>query len=191
MRPLLLGAGLPPLLHEFNKADGATEPDYALLCFVKCIEYVSATVVRVRQYEDVRRRLLCKGALDPDAEFIDDLVSVVEENRVFAKDSEALRLAIEKCCDARTLSPLSRTCIPSLASLKIDAKQSDRQVAMKELAACFSATRNRIAHAKANYEATGKECPDEQLEQLVECARLAAEQCIRWFGDLAPKFRRV
>jgi hypothetical protein len=42
----------------------------------------------------------------------------------------------------------------------------------------LSATRNLIAHAKANYTLTGDECPSDQYEAFAVSAKLAAEQAI-------------
>lgn len=190
LRPLLVGPGLGSVIHEYLKGAASQDEDVAILCFAKCIEHVSATVVRMKQYEDIRRRLLTREALNPSATFIDNMVALFEENRIYTKDAESIRLTIEKCCDATVLSPLSPRHITSLSSLKKDAKPADRRNALTELAACLSATRNKIAHAKANYEMTGKECPEDQLSDLARCAQHAAEQCIRWYADISPSLRK-
>jgi hypothetical protein len=36
-------------------------------------------------------------------------------------------------------------------------------------------------NAKANYTRTGKECPENEIEKLADCTKIAAQQCIRWF----------
>ncbi len=179
------------LQREYNKGDASHDAEISVLCFVKCIEFVSATVVRMKQYDDFRKRLLDPDALDPDAGFIDDLLSLAEENRIFMKDSEAVRLTVERCCELRALIPEVPKFLAAYPGFKKGAKAADKKSALSEFAASLSATRNRIAHAKSNYEMTGKECPDEQMGEFAKCARLAAEQCIRWYADLNPSLRRA
>lgn len=190
LRPLLLGAGLGPLLREFHRGTVSQDAETSLVCFVKCIEYVSATVVRERQYDDIRKRLQSPLALSPTAAYIDDLLALFEENRIFTKDHEALKLTVDRCCDPILLSQYAPKCVASLCAIKSSSKAADRKGALADLSACLSATRNLLAHAKANYELTGKECPSDQLPQLVACARIAAEQCVRWYAVQNPDLRR-
>lgn len=187
VRPLVFGFGLGPLLREFHRGVLAADPETAVVSFVKCIEYVSATVVRLKQYDDLRRRLEDRGALRPTATYMDGLMSLCEENRVFLKDKAALKLTVEKCCDAVSLAPFSPAC---LVPRKPRQKPAPTSLVLSSLAGCLTATRNQLAHSKANYHPTGEECPSDQLHQLSECARRAAEQCIRWYAAQNPDLRR-
>lgn len=191
LRPILVGAGLGPLMREFHRGTAGVDDESSLICLVKCIEYVSATVVRERQYDDIRKRLQSPFVLSPTAAYMDDLLALFEENRIFTKDHEALKLTVDRCCDAILLSQHAPKCIPSLRSITANSKNADRRAGLAELSACLSATRNQLAHAKANYELTGKECPPDQLSQLLQCARIAAEQCVRWYAMQNPDLRRA
>lgn len=191
LRPLLVGPGMQSLLREFNRGAAASDAEGAVLSFVKCIEYVSATVVREKQYEDLRKRLLSAEALHPTAAYLDGLLALFEENRQFTKDSEAIKLAIERCCDPILLAKHAPTFLRTLSTIASESKPAERRQALVELSGCLSATRNQLAHAKANYDLTGKECPSDQLLALANCARLAAEQCIRWYAALNPDLRRT
>ena len=191
MRPLLTGPGLLAVLSEFNSANGLHADSSSLLVYTKCIEYVSATVVREKQYEDLRKRLLTRDALNPNAEFMDGLLVLFEENRVFTRDVEALRLSIERCCDPLPMKPHAPQILRSLSKIEPNSTAEQRRQALVDLAAVLSASRNQLAHAKANYRATGKECPPEQLASLVSCARIAAEQCIRWYASRSEELRRT
>lgn len=191
MRPLLTGPGLLAVLSEFNSANGLHVDSSSLLVYAKCIEYVSATVVREKQYEDLRKRLLTRDALSPNAEFMDGLLVLFEENRVFTRDVEALRLSIERCCDPLPMKPHAPQILRSLSKIEPSSSAEQRKQALVDLAAVLSASRNQLAHAKANYRASGKECPPEQLASLVSCARIAAEQCIRWYAARSDDLRRT
>lgn len=190
LRPLLLGPGLAAVLSEFNSGHSAGKGEASLLAYVKCIEYVSATVVREKQYEDLRKRLLSKDALSPNAEFMDGLLMLFEENRSFTRDAEALRLSVERCCDPTPMASHAPQFLRCLRNIGPTSTLDQRKASMVELANALSASRNQMAHAKANYRPTGKECPPEQLAGLVTCARIAAEQCIRWYASRSAELRR-
>ncbi|HEC0150757.1 TPA: hypothetical protein R1Q12_005125, partial [Escherichia coli] len=190
LRPLLIGQGLLSVLSEFNSAHGANRSDWSLLSYVKCIEYVAATVVREKQYEDLRKRLLTRDALKPNAEFMDGLLLLFEENRTLTKDAEAIRLSIERCCDPIPMAGHAPVFLRTLAKIGPSSTLAQRQASLLDLSAALTATRNQLAHAKANYRRTGKECPPEQLSSLVVCARIAAEQCIRWYSSRPEDLRR-
>ncbi|WP_115514812.1 MULTISPECIES: hypothetical protein [Xanthomonas] len=190
IRPLLIGPGLLAVLSEFNSVNGSSGGGAALLAYVKCIEYVSATVVREKQYEDLRKRLLSRDALKPNAEFMDGLLVLFEENRVFSRDAEALRLSVERCCDPLPMKIYAPQFLRSFSKIDPSSSAEQRKQALVELATALSASRNQLAHAKANFRATGKECPPEQLSGLVACARIAAEQCIRWYASRSEELRK-
>ena len=77
-----------------------------------------------------------------------------------------------------------------LAAITDASAKQDKEVATREFSFALSATRNAIAHAKANYEPTGEECPETQLSQFVACVEIAAQQVIRWFAR-CPEHQRV
>jgi hypothetical protein len=68
-------------------------------------------------------------------------------------------------------------------------KPKDKEEALMELGSSLYATRNDVAHAKANYEPTGEECPEEQMDEFAECAKLAAQQAVRWYHSRPEHFR--
>jgi hypothetical protein len=190
MRPLKTGLGLKDLHELFLAGCSANPAEYALIHFVKVIEYVSATVVRMSRHDALRRRLSTKTALSPDATFLDGLAALLEEQRIFNKDSEAIKLTIQTCCDPVVLAEEAPTFLKQLRGLRFSDDPKLRKVAVEEFSACLSATRNQLSHAKANYALTGTECPSDGLVELTACAKTAAEQAIRWYAAL-PEHARV
>lgn len=180
-RPLLLGMGMPELLRLYNKAAVATDEEIKILYLAKVVEYVSQTVVEQRAYEAIRAKLLSPRSLSPDAAFVAELRAIVEEQRAFRKDREAVRQATIVCCDATELSGLAPPFLGKLRETSPGDAPKKKEEALAELGASLFATRNRIAHAKANYVPTGEECPAEQMAAFAECAKLAAQQAVRWY----------
>lgn len=190
IRPLIVGPGVYSVVREFNHGVASSNWESAFLSYVKCMEHVSATVVREKQYEDLRKRLLSREALNPKAEYLAGLLALFEENRVFTRDFEALRLTVERCCDPLSIATHAPTFLKAMKAISSTTKPPDRKQALGEFSAALSATRNQLAHAKANYELTGKECPPDEFDKLTKCAKLAAEQCIRWYAAHGPDLRR-
>ena len=189
LRPLVLGHGLPDLYELFVAGCSANPAEYALIHFVKVIEYVSATVVRSSRHDALRKRLSGKAALAPDAEFLDDLADLIEEQRLFNKDAEALKLTLQTCCDPVTLASTAPRFLKVLRGVREESDPKLKRTALDELSACLSATRNQLSHAKANYELTGAECPSDELGELTYCAQHAAQQVIRWYARLPDSSR--
>src|SRR3569623_951236 len=192
LRQLLSGAGDESLIRISERASGReTDPEQHFVGYVKVIEYVSATVVNTERNAQIRRRLLSPRALSPDAAFIRDLTQLIEAQRACRKDAEALRMTIETCCDS---VELARCAPPSQRALKTITEASppaDRKKALESLSATLSATRNMYSHAKANYTLPGAECSEAELPELTRCARLAAQQCVRWFSHSHMSLRII
>lgn len=182
LRPLLFGKGVSDVIGLYIAAIGTHDPEFQVIGFAKVLEHVSETVVREQLTSSVRTKLLSPRALDPSAQFILELTSVISEHtKQYRKDSEALKLTIAKCCEATELAQHAPSHL-QLSTVTAATKDKEKQKALDDFAACLSATRNEIAHAKLSYEATGNECPSEKIVELASCSRVAAEQAIRWYA---------
>jgi hypothetical protein len=190
LRPLMLGMGMPELLRLYNRAAVATDDEIKVLYFAKVMEYVSRTVVNQRAYEVIRAKLLSPRSLSPDVSYVAELQAVVEEQRVFRKDREAVRQATIACCEASEIAGAAPQFLAKLRKVSPEDAPKKKEEALAELGASLYATRNRVAHAKADYEPTGEECPEEQMPDFAECAKLAAQQAVRWYHS-RPENARV
>ena len=191
IRTLNFSSGLPELYRIYLKGVTASDVEHQVLNLVKAIEYVSATVIRLAAHEAMRKRLLSSQALAPDANFLDDLLMLMEKQRIYKKDSEALMLTINTCCDATQLAPHAPAVLNILSSISETSDTKTKKTALDDLSKCLSSTRNQLVHAKANYSLTGNECPSDQLPILAGCVNLAATQVIRWFAGLPVESRAL
>lgn len=180
-RPLVLGKGTTELLKLYNKAVASQDLDVQILYFTKAIEYVSQTVVRIQSHEAIRGKLLSSRALEPDAVYISELEAVFEAQRVYKKDREAIRQTIATCCEASELAKVAPTFIKEFKQISVGSSFQDKIKALEALGKILYATRNEIAHAKANYTSTGDECPRDQLHEFTQCVKIATQQVIRWY----------
>tara|TARA_R110002167_G_scaffold91458_1_gene246066 strand:+ start:129023 stop:130375 length:1353 start_codon:yes stop_codon:yes gene_type:complete len=171
----------------YNRAISCEDNEISILYFSKVIEYVSETVVRMKVTEVGRKALSSNRSLMPDANFIKELQQLFKSHS-YKKDSESMELTIQTCCYISDLIEI----IPKFIKNKFEnnRKQSD-QAALQFLAKCISATRNNIAHAKANYVNTGYEVPEEHYDGFAQLMRLVSQQCIKWYSAQSPSMRIV
>ena len=182
LRPVLNGEGLSDALNLYSLAIATDDPGFQIIGFVKVLEHIAATVVREELISAVRSKLFSSRALDPNAEFIVELETIIIAHaRQTRKDSDALRLTIQKCCDATELAQYAPKHL-LLRTVSVSTKDKDRITALNEFSSSVSATRNQIVHAKLNYEKTGEECPMTEIQSLANACRVAAEQAVRWFA---------
>jgi hypothetical protein len=171
----------------YNRAVSCEDNEISILYFSKVIEYVSETVVRKKITEVGRKALSSNRSLIPDANFIKELQQLFK-NHSYKKDSESMELTIQTCCYISDLIGI----IPKYIKNKFDnnRKQSD-EAALQFLAKCINATRNNIAHAKANYVETGHEVPEDHYDGFAQLMRLVSQQCIKWYSAQSPSMRIV
>jgi len=190
LRPLVTGKGIADLLTIYNRGVGTVDDELKILCFTKVIEFVAQTAIKRQSTETIHGKLMSSRAISPDAQFISELELLIEQQRVFKKDREAIRLTISLCCQATELSPTSPKFIKELSLPDLASDVKLQTAALNKFSDVLYSTRNSIAHAKSNYVPTGDECPSEALHQLATCSRRAAEQAIRWFASI-PDPQRV
>ena len=181
--PISVAGGLAEVARLYNRAVASPDSEFKLLGFVKALEHVSEAVLRQTLTRAVQIKLRGPRALAPDYEYVSELEAIINDHRGRRKDREALRLTLIECCDPLEL----RHSAPGfllIAKIGPESTDKERRVGMETLAACLSSTRNEIAHARASYMPTGEECPKEHLARLVECARVATGQAIRWYATL-------
>lgn len=189
LRQLLVGKGMSGVLDLYNRATSESDQEVRLLYLTRVFEYISRTVVRLQLTEVVRAKLLSRRALDPSADFILEVEALFEEQSKNKRDREAIVLTVISCCEATELSVQSPRFLKKLREVTASSKRKDQEEALRVLGESLVATRNSIAHAKANYTPTGDECPPDQLSQFVGCVKVAAQQAIRWYANRPDSLR--
>jgi len=188
----MTGKGVTDLCALYTKVVSTPDPEIQILYATKVVEYVSQTVVRKKSLESLRAKLLTPGALNPDACFLTELQTIAAKNaRITSEDKEAIKQTIITCCDATELARLAPSFLSEFHGRTLVSDQQTQRTALGNFANSLYSTRNSIAHAKANYEATGNECPTEDLPLFAECAKAAAQMAVRWFDTIGEDMRIV
>ena len=189
MFPLIHGIGATDLLNLYNTAKNTDDVDFKILGFTKTIEYIAPTITQKELIENVSLKLTSLSVFKPSASFISELGAIYDKHRnTTTKDSELIKLSI---LTAVTLDEVW-SYVPSFlkgkqVTLPTD---SDHNAWLERIAECIYSTRNEIAHAKANYDKRGTECPAKHKTEFARLLDNVAVRCIRWFA-LQPEEKRV
>lgn len=171
--------------------------DIKYLHLYKIIEYFSPIVSKKTSYEQLNQRLDALQVVDRDSEYLESIFTLTKQYEVSLKDKELANTVLNECIDITSIfsflpdklkKNISKNCqfevrnIRSLNSAKVE-------VVKKEIAGVLYATRNSIVHAKSNYSVTGKECLEDDFEQLnIFMARLC-ECLFVWNGRQSKEFK--
>ncbi|TVX93061.1 hypothetical protein [Paenibacillus agilis] len=191
LRPLLQGKGLSDVINIYNSANEIRDPEFLILMYTKVIEYVSQTVLRKEMVDSITKKLHSPTSLKPDANFILELEKLYDEHKLRTKDSQAIKLTIETCCDIMDLVSFAPPFLKKIKKFDLSSSKEERSKCLEELASAISDTRNRIAHAKTNYRLKGYECPEDQLGDFATCLKTVASQIIRWFARQSEESRII
>lgn len=162
--------------------------DIKYLHFYKIIEYFSPIVSKKTSYERLNNRLDALQVIERDYEYLESIFNLAKQHQISLKDKELANTVLNECIDIALLftflpkgvqKSISKVChfeIKDIANLSPTIIEGIK----KEIAGILYATRNSIVHAKSNYTVTGKECPEEELEQLNEFMMKLCECLFVW-----------
>ena len=160
--PLLYGKGIKNLLELYNTAKITENVDYRILGFTKVIEYIAPSIAKEKLMNEVRLKLTSEEIFHPSTKFISDLGEIYFRNEHDrTKDSELIKLVITEIVEICEIWDE----YPNFGKLKKAGKLEDmtedsERKYLENLSDIIYCTRNEIAHAKANYEIKGNECPE-------------------------------
>jgi hypothetical protein len=189
--PLINGKGIRGILQIYNKSITTDDYDFKILCLSRVIEYVSPTVSRENLNNSVLQKLSSPKIFKPDSEYILELEHIFKETEIYRRDNELIKLTLTQIVDISEILDILPKCI---CAKKTDNKTLDekgKKELLEKISNCITDTRNEIAHAKANYNKKGNECPEEQKEELVNILNIIARQVIRWFSRQPEEKRMI
>ena len=190
--PILYGRGIKNVLELYNTAKNTYNLDFKILSYTKVIEYIAPTIAKSELNDTILLKLKLPQALNPTAEYVDELSRIYEKYQdATSKDSELIKLAVSKVVTIpdiwentpKYLRPKKRETVDSLLD-----NEADEMI--EHICKAISDTRNEIAHAKANYQKKGNECPHREKPLFAYMLDTIAVQCIRWFA-LQPCEKRM
>lgn len=187
--PILVGKGMKSLINIYNKSLTINDTDYEILCLTQIIEYVAPSVARMKLNEEVMKKLSSPSVLNPNAMYINELEELFKEYSKNTKDRELIKNTVKEIVDFNEILDLLPNFILNKKKRDKITKQLKEEV-INKLAQSISDTRNEIAHAKANYQKNGNECPLEDRELFAKLLSVLSCEAIRWFARL-PEDKRI
>ena len=188
---------IPPFtkaMDYYIEALGAMNADIQFLSFYKVLEYFSPAVSKKEYYEEMNKRLDAMNVLSRTYEDINGLQELSIKYEKSLRDNEIPFTILSNCVDLETLFH----CLPKKIQLRlkkdngirkddvIDGKLSEIR---KELGKILYDTRNSIVHAKSNYQPTGYECSEEDMDELNEFMDKLCQCIFVWNGRQAENYR--
>ncbi len=188
--PVFEGPGVGELAKIYLEASPEVGADLQILALYKVLEYVGATVARLAIHRELRARLTPADVARPTVDYLDMLASTVERaSRQQRKAELVVEQAVVASCDPLQLGKVAPPFLRLLRAITVESSEEEGRKALVDFAACVVASRNLVSHAKPNYSLRGNECPDDQLGQLADCMRIAAQQAIRFFDAIPVDLR--
>ena len=162
--------------------------DIKYLHLYKIIEYFSPIVSKKASYEQLNNRLDALQVIERDYEYLESIFNLAKQYQISLKDKELANTVLNECVDVALLFSFLPECIQKGISKACHFEIKDItnispsiiEGIKKEIAGILYATRNSIVHAKSNYIDTGKECPEEDLDQLNEFMAKLCECLFVW-----------
>ncbi len=188
-----------PLLKMFRQAKGIEDPEIRFLQYYKMIEFVSPVAAKLVAYEHLNKRLDLLATVHRDYKYLDSIVSLVRKYDKDMRDDSLALAVIENCVDPVPLYEMIPQRMRKIVKAKLklqkdaltDGDVSEEQLRglQKQLAAILYATRNSIVHAKSNYEMTGNELLESEIEEANDMMTVIAHSIINWNQRQAEGFR--
>ncbi len=176
----------------FLTANSIDDEEFKFLSLYKIIEYYAPIALRIDAYESLYDKLDSNRRIKPSREYIESIFELVQSYELRRKDKELIKNVFRKSIDIVDIYHK----IPQYLKLQINRegisykdKTSDIDKISSTIAQALYSTRNQLAHAKSNYELTGLECPQNEIEDFNNFLVEAANKVIRWYARL-PEFQK-
>lgn len=189
-----------PLLRMYRQAKGINDPEIQFLQYYKIIEYVSPIVARSVAYDHLNRRLDLLPAVRRDHAYLDSILAVAKKYDKDMRDDSLVQAVIETCADVLPLYEMLpqrlRKHVKATVKLQKDSLHdedvTEEQVKLlqKQVASILYSTRNSIVHAKSNYEATGLEMDEAEMEEAKELMNTITRAIVNW-NQRQPEWSRL
>ena len=158
--------------------------DLRFFSFFKVLEYYSPIALRIEAHNALLKKLTSNKVLKPDGDYINSIFNLVNSYNLRKNDRDLIKTVFLKCIDLIDLQEL----LPvkyQMKGLNYDSNKTEIEKYSRDLADILVNTRNKMVHAKSNYNSSGNECPEELMEQFTHFIQEASLRTIRWFERLA------
>jgi len=182
-----------PGMDLFIQANQAISDDLTYLSYYKIFEFFAPFYSKIDAFEAMRKKLDSSNATELNAEYIASIFDLTKNYEKSIRDKELVKSLLDNTFDLVDIYdslPLSIRNGAKLDKLEYKTKKDVKDRVINYLGNVLYSTRNGIVHAKSNFESTGIECSDEDLEQLNQFMHKACYGTIKWYNRL-PKHLKI
>lgn len=183
-------------MNLFISAIQIQENELKFFNFYKILEHFAPIAVNMQANELMRKKLDAPKSQFEDGDFIRSIFDLTKAMRDKFNDEDLIKSTFLNCFDFIGLFEKLPESIKSKVKKQISEKiidySTDKQkitIASNMVGKIIYSTRNKVVHAKSNYENTGNECISSDLETLNIFMKEACSQAIRWYNRQPKHFK--
>lgn len=178
----------------FIKANSSLSEDLKFLFYYKIYEYFAPIYSKVEAFELLKRKLDNVNSQIHDSDYMNSFFDLARKYDKSLRDKELVKSLINNAFD---LVDLYHWLPDSIRTKKIKIRsinyKTNKDILDKIgdiLGDILYSTRNQIVHAKSNYDSTGMECSDADLEELNTFMHKSSYSLIKWYNRL-PIYQKI
>jgi hypothetical protein len=173
----------------FVSAIQIQEEELKFLNFYKILEHFAPIAVNIEANELMRKKLDAPKCQFENGDFIRSIFDLAKSMREKFNDEDLIKSTFLNCFDFVGLFEILPDSIKTKVKKQINEKHIDYSIDKQKITTASNmvgkiiySTRNKVVHAKANFETTGNECDVSDLYRLNEFMKEACSQTIRWYN---------
>jgi hypothetical protein len=173
----------------FVSAIQIKDPELKFLNFYKVLEHFSPIAVNIEANELMRKKLDAPKSSFEDGDYIRSIFELANSMRDRFNDEDLIKASFNTCFDIVSLFNKLPESIKKKIKKHIGATEltysTDKQkitTASNIASKIIYKTRNKVVHAKSNFNLTGEEIESSEFNQLNEFMKEASSQAIRWYS---------
>lgn len=184
-------------MHYYANAMRIVDLDIQYHHFYKIIEFFSPVVSKIKAYEELNQKLDTLSVVNRDYQYLDSLLELAKNYNNSKKDRELCKTVLLECVDIvqifdllpqKVKSGIYNRCLIKDMDLK-NCNATNIIKIKKDLGEVIYSTRNRIVHAKSNWEESDTACPEEDMEEMNNFMMALTQQLISWNGKQPKEFQ--
>lgn len=171
----------------FVSAIQIKDQELKFLNFYKVLEHFSPIAVNIEANELMRKKLDARKSSFEDGDYIRSIFTLANSMRDRYNDEDLIKASFNTCFDFVGLFPKLPASLKKKIKSSIQVKDLDYSTDKQKLTtACNIAgkiiykTRNKVVHAKSNFNLTGDEIQPSEYDELNKFMKEASSQTIRW-----------
>lgn len=177
----------------FIKANSSLSDDLKFLYYYKIFEYFAPIYSKMEAYDLLKKKLDNVNSQNHDSKYLNSFFELAKKYDKSLRDKELVKSLINSTFDLVDVYDFLPESIRlrkiKVKSITYKSNKDSLEKITEIIGDILYATRNQIVHAKSNYEATGLECPEEDLDKLNNFMHKASYSVIKWYNRL-PDYQK-